>query len=82
MQRLHRADHAIDAAGSTSAGLNPANAAVAQFTSAGSPNAPSFSGDGKTTVDTGGSNDAQAIAIYDYLSWLEEQVVEALSDVL
>jgi hypothetical protein len=26
--------------------------------------------------------DAQAIAVYDYLSWLEEQVVEALSDVL
>ena len=25
--------------------------------------------------------DAQAIAVYDYLSWLEEQVVEALSDV-
>jgi hypothetical protein len=26
--------------------------------------------------------DAQAIAVYDYLSWLEEQVVEALSDEL
>ena len=26
--------------------------------------------------------DAQAIAVYDYLSWLEEQLVEAVSDSL
>jgi uncharacterized delta-60 repeat protein len=58
-----QSDGAINAAGSTTGGLNPANAAVAQYTSGGSLAAPTFSGDGKTTVDTGSSNDAQGIAM-------------------
>ena len=56
-------DGAINAVGSTSAGTNPANAAVAQYISSGPLAAPTFSGDGLATVDTGSSNDAQAIAM-------------------
>jgi uncharacterized delta-60 repeat protein len=58
-----QSDGHINAAGSTSSGPNPGNAAVAQYLSDGSLATPAFSTDGKVTVDTGSSNDAQGIVM-------------------
>ncbi|MDX6583426.1 MAG: hypothetical protein QOI10_2610 [Solirubrobacterales bacterium] len=58
-----QSDGLINAAGSTTTGTNPNDAAVAQFTSTGFLNG-SFSSDGKTTVDfPPTSNEARAIAM-------------------